>query len=655
MERTIKVLLLDDLQEAEDQILAELRTADIPALCKRVRDRDTFLQELESFSPDIVIADYMLEEVDGLTAMDLVRERHPFLPFIFVSWVIHEESVIETLQKGATDYVFKHQLSRLPLSVHRALRESQERKELDLAHERLLKSEEHFRSLIENASDIIMVLDEEGRIGYASPSARRLLGYTPEEMVGKTIEDFTHPEDFFNVGFIYSGETHRSETSVQFRFHTKSGDWRYLEAFWKTVLGEAGGPRAIVNSRDITDRRQEQEALKESIIRHLKMQTELQKTQQKVIEQERLGALGQMASGIAHDFSNALTPVLGFSEILLNHPQLQQDTQKLPYYLKMINTSSQDAMNIVGRLREFYRRKDKTESLTAIDLNKVIDDVVLLTQPKWRDEMLAKGVTITVEKNPTPVPTIIGNETSLREMFTNLIFNAVDALSAGGTMRFATSRDGDSVVCEISDNGHGMAEEIRKHCFEPFFSTKGKGGTGLGLSVVYGIIRRHEGTIEVKSEPQKGAVFTIRLPQRTHLARDQQGAEPSRAQRLERSLSVLIVDDEPLVRQVVTDYLQGDGHRVESSSNGNDALEKFKKGHFDLVVTDRAMPEMNGDLFAEKIKEISPSTPVIMLTGFGELMKAKGEKPAAVDTILSKPATLNAFREAIAKTFGSAK
>jgi len=651
LQNPARILLLEHDSADAGLIEDELKNSGITLRLFPVRTREEFLDSLKKNPPDLILSNYVLPAYSGLAAMADARKIEPSLPFIFVSRQIHEQSVIDTLQAGATDYVFIEQLSRLTLSVHRALREAKERKALDLAHREIRRSEEYFRSLIENASDIITVLDSEGKITYASFSVTKILGYSLDEFTGKNILDFIHPEDQSNTRFIIGNKDQKKEWTLEFRFHHQNGSWRGLEAVGKTVIDESGQPRTIVNSRDITDRILEQEALRESILRHLKTQTELQKTQQKIIKQERLAAIGQMASGIAHDFSNALMPVLGFSEILLNHPEYLEDLERVHKYVEMINTSARDAMHIVGGLREFYRTKEKAESLLPLNLNQVVEKAVLLTQPKWKEESRAKGVEIRMEMNLSPLEDMIGNEGALREALTNLIFNAVDAMPKGGTLSFRTCIEEGYLVLEISDTGVGMSEEVRHQCFEPFFSTKGKGGTGLGLAMVYGVIRRHEGTIDIKSKEDEGTTFTIRLPIRRPLRVDNKPeVVPSLRGKLTKKLNVLVVDDESVVREVLQEYLSGDGHEVAVAKDGVEALEIFKQQKFDLVITDRAMPHMNGDQLAETIKKISPAMPLVMLTGFGELMKANEECPKGVDILLSKPLTFETYREALEKT-----
>ena len=238
-----------------------------------------------------------------------------------------------------------------------------------------------------------------------------------------------------------------------------------------------------------------------------------------------------------------------------------------------------------------------------------------------------------------------------------MIFNAVDAIvqKAGsetqqptrGTITIRTLTVDEHVILEVSDTGIGMSEQVRQHCLEPFFSTKGERGTGLGLAVVHGIVRRHGGIIDIVSELGQGAAFIIRWP-----VQARQKWLASQAKEKEtgvRQLRVLIVDDEPLVREMLTEYLIGDGHVIEVAMNGRDGLEKFKAGRFDLILTDRGMPEMSGEQLAAAIKQIAPNKPILLLTGFGDLMKTSGERPSAVDLIVNKPVTLTALRKAIAK------
>jgi signal transduction histidine kinase len=379
---------------------------------------------------------------------------------------------------------------------------------------------------------------------------------------------------------------------------------------------------------------------------------ELKATQQQVIQQERLSAIGQMASGIAHDFNNTLTPILGFTELLLESDTLLDDKVEARRCLEMLRTSAKDAASVVSRLREFYRPADTDEEFPVVDLAKTVQQAVSLTEPKWRSQTQARGLTIDVTVEVKASPFVAGEESALREVLTNLIFNAVDAMPEGGCIALETAIEGCDAVIRVRDTGTGMSESVRQRCLEPFFSTKGELGTGLGLSMVYGIVERHRGKLEIESNPGKGTSFIIRIP----LAESSPlpGGAVSAHTRPKSSLHVLIVDDEPSVLEVVSAYLRCDGHVVATAASGREALEKFRRNQFDLVVLDRVMPEMSGDQTAWFIKQLNQDIPVVMLTGFGALIEVTGSQPAAVDVVLSKPVTLAALRQTIGRLLHAA-
>jgi CheY-like chemotaxis protein len=325
----------------------------------------------------------------------------------------------------------------------------------------------------------------------------------------------------------------------------------------------------------------------------------------------------------------------------------------------MIRAAAQDAAMMVKRLREFYRNKQAGELLIMADINKVIGQAISLTQPRWKDQALAAGINIKLAPELQELPPFVCNEADLRECLINLIFNSVDAMTTGGVITIKTSIEDDHIVIRVRDTGSGMTEEVRLRCLEPFFSTKGKRGSGLGLAMVYGFVQRHRGTIDIESEPGKGTTFVLRLPLQKAPEQKKDESVQRSAKRQEdpekgraggpRPKRVLIVDDEPLVRGVITAYLTCDGHAVEAATNGKDGLERFRSGQFDLVLTEKAMPEMNGERLAALIKEISPDMPVILLTGFEEIMSSSGEQPKSVDLVLPKPVALDDLRHAIAK------
>jgi signal transduction histidine kinase/ActR/RegA family two-component response regulator/uncharacterized membrane protein affecting hemolysin expression len=389
-----------------------------------------------------------------------------------------------------------------------------------------------------------------------------------------------------------------------------------------------------------------------------KAYNELRQTQATVLRQERLKALGQMASGIAHDVNNALSPVVGFSDIILKSGYgLNLEGKK---YLKYIRTAGDDIAHIVARLREFYRAREENEPLQQLNLNLLSEQVVDMTRPRWRDIPQSNGITIEVRADLAPdVPKLAGIESEIREALTNLILNAVDAMPDGGKIILRTRalppENGDArprqVVVEVSDTGTGMDEETRKRCLEPFFSTKGKRGTGLGLAMVYGVVERHEGNIEIQSEPGKGTTFRLVFPVRAKLCEN--NVEKEMAVAIE-PLQILCIDDEPLLRELIKQILENDGHEVEVSDSGQSGLDEFRLARergrpFDVVITDLGMPYIDGRQVAKTVKNESPSTPVVMLTGWGAIMKEDGNIPTQIDGIISKPPRSRELREMLSR------
>ena len=396
---------------------------------------------------------------------------------------------------------------------------------------------------------------------------------------------------------------------------------------------------------NFTLRRQAEQDLRAANQELEKALRELKATQQQVIQQERLRALGQMASGIAHDFNNTLTPILGFSDLLLHKPGLLEDKAQAVKFLKLLRTAAMDAASVVNRLREFYRPLDKNEELPAVDLTTLIAQAVSLTEPKWRQQAQAIGATIEVVTNLQPTLPVAADESALREALTNLIFNAVDAMPTGGVITLETDTENEEAVLRVRDTGTGMTEAVRQRCLEPFFSTKGEHGTGLGLSMVYGIIERHRGRLEIESTPGKGTTFIIHLP---FVKPTEEKAIPASVKQTSKpNLNILVVDDEPRVCEVISAFLESDGHGVTTARNGREGLEQFQRKPFDLIVTDRAMPEMSGDQMAGVIKKVNPHIPVVLLTGFGALIEVTGTQPKDIDVVLKKPITIGELRKTI--------
>jgi signal transduction histidine kinase/ActR/RegA family two-component response regulator len=395
----------------------------------------------------------------------------------------------------------------------------------------------------------------------------------------------------------------------------------------------------------VIEREESSAALRRSNARLEQALSDLRSAQQAVIQQERLRALGQMASGIAHDFNNALVPIVGFTELILKSPKFAIDTntrESLGYVL----TAARDAAAVVSRLREFYRVRAKADVLTNVALGALARQVVELTRPRWYNEALARGVRIAVETDLSDIPPILGHEPELREAITNLMLNAIDALTDGGTITLRTTAAADQVTLALVDTGIGMSEETLSRCLDPFFTTKGDKGSGLGLGMVYGIVQRHQARLNIDSTLGQGTTISM-----IFAAAETERPEPPAdiAEPTARKLHIVVVDDKPIVRTLLLQMLAAEGHEAEAFESGVDAMARLESSSFDVVITDRAMPAMSGDEIAMRVKQLPRPIPVVMVTGFGAMMESAGERPLGVDAIVPKPVSADALRDALAE------
>lgn len=516
--------------------------------------------------------------------------------------------------------------------------------------EALRQSESRYRTLVESLPQRIFLKSKDYRFISVNEAFAQELHLRPADLVGKVDYDI-YPRDLADK---YRADDQRvMERGQPEEFeeqHLQDGKKIWVNTTKVPVRDRSGEINAIIGIFwDITDRKLEREQLQVSNQRLTTALTELRQTQAQIIQQEQLRGLGQMASGIAHNFNNALSPIIGFTELLLKNPEKRTDPELLEKWLQNIHLCATDAATMVRQIREFgLQRVASGEIYQLVDLNQLIQQTIELTAPHWKNQAQASGRTIQIETDFEPVPLIRGDQSGLRRMLTNLILNAVDFMPTGGIIRLETAVDRRFVRVRVIDTGTGMTAHTRQHCFEPFFSTKGTHGSGLGLSTVHGIVQRHGGKVAVASELGQGTTFSIRFPippGAPELPR------PTTAGAVTKSLHILIVDDEPLVGEAVKASLNSDGHLVEIVDNGIAALTRLMNGQFDLVITDLAMPKMNGEQLAAAIFKSVPDLPVILMTGFGEILQAEGKTPPHVRALLSKPITQAALRAALTKIF----
>ncbi len=358
--------------------------------------------------------------------------------------------------------------------------------------------------------------------------------------------------------------------------------------------------------------------------------SELAAAQDHLIRTEKLRALGEMASGVAHDFNNLLAAILGRAQLLLR----RVEDPRLRQWLQVIERSAVDGAQTVRRLQEFARvRRD--EPLVPVDLNGVVRDALEITQSRWREEALRRGVMVDVQTRLTPIPPVAGDAAELREVMTNLILNAVDAMPNGGSLTLASATVDGQAELTVSDTGVGIPEAIREKIFDPFFTTKGPQGTGLGLSMTYGIVSRHGATISVESEEGRGSTFRLVFPP---LAVEGMPAVEAPAPATPMgTMRCLVIDDEESVGEVIGDVLETLGHRAEVLADGARAIERFRAEPFDVVFTDLAMPGLSGWQIAQAVKAMAPAVPVFVVTGFGVELSAEERRAHGVEAIFSKP------------------
>jgi PAS domain S-box-containing protein len=489
---------------------------------------------------------------------------------------------------------------------------------------------------------------------YANEGFSRLTGYPATESCNRSVDFLTGPEtDTKSFSCAIAAARHGERSSSEICIRHRNGSPIWVRFTLRPVIGANGTvQRVIALHGDVSERRLVVDALRAKNEALTEALESLQHTKEAIVQRERMHALGKMASGIVHDFNNLLAPILGFTELLLTVPDLLQDGDRVSTYLQKIRTAATDGAAVVSRLREFYRTRHDDEEPTEFSVQLAVQETLELTRHRWQHEAQANGAQINVERDLKSTPPVHGSAAEIRQALMNILLNAMDAMPAGGTLRVRTYPVGNWACIEIADNGVGMPEEVRRRCFEPFFTTKGRSGTGLGLSIVFGTIERHQGRVELHSEPGSGTKFTLWLPAGTGSVTSIEGPAPAPDPDAGRALRVLVVDDEDLLLEVVSQHLLNMGHSVDCFTDPRAALESFYKAPHDLVITDRAMPVMSGDQFAKLVREFNAETPIVLLSGFGSIIKQSGESPANIDEVLAKPVSRQTLCEMVARYGG---
>ncbi|MEW5852681.1 MAG: PAS domain S-box protein, partial [Myxococcota bacterium] len=473
----------------------------------------------------------------------------------------------------------------------------------------LRRSEEHFRSLTENATDIMAILGLDGTLRYASPSVRRVLGRAPEDMVGCQVRNAVHPDDLAGAEEAFAPWCRPDEVGrvAVMRLRHLDGSWRWLECVGKGVPDD-GELTVVVNCRDITERKDAEDALRRS--------------EEQLRQAQKMEAVGRLAGGIAHDFNNMLTTILGGCELVLERPGLEPTAVE---ELRAIREAATRASTLTAQLLAFSRRQ--VVQRRPLSLNDVVVDMQQMLQ-----RLIGSQVAVVTELAPE-LGAVMADAGQMQQVLMNLAVNARDAMPRGGTLTLRTSRvrytgpapsasltipPGTYVQLTVTDTGEGMTPETMAHLFEPFFTTKERGkGTGLGLATVYGIIHQCGGFIDAQSAPGAGTTFRIRLPLAADQAAPVVDARTPGATRA-RGETVLLVEDEPEVRALTHRILERAGYRVLAAARPEEALQLAERSQFHVLLTDAVMPGMGGVELARRLVERNGRLKVLVMSGHTE-------------------------------------
>ena len=592
---TVRILLLEDNDADAELVEVELRRAELDFTARRVVTRPDFERALREFHPDIIVSDHQLPQFSGVAALELARARAPHAPFILLTGSLDEETAVEYMKAGAADYILKGRLTRLGPAVRGAL-------ERERMKRQLREREEYFRSLIEQAMDIIAVLDADGAVRYASPSVLPLLGYGAEELVGQHIFDLVHPDD---VGpalrvFAEGVATGQGDRLLGLQVRHKDGTYRSLEAIGRYLLDDPVVRGVVINARDVTERR--------SLERQL-------------LQAQKMEAVGRLAGGIAHDFNNVLTAIFGYADLLTEEfpagSPARQD-------LEEIRKAATRASALTRQLLAFSRQQ--VLAPVVLSVNDLVDDVGKMLRRLVGEDVELRLILARDAGN------VRADSGQLQQVIMNLVVNARDAMPTGGKLVIETADaelteqyaelhqaviPGRYVMLAVSDTGVGMDAQTKARIFEPFFTTKEKGkGTGLGLSTVYGIVKQSGGYVWVYSEPGHGTTFKLYLPRVDAPAEPQ--APPRETATLTGTETILLAEDDDILRPLTKGLLAKLGYTVLDAESAEQALAVAgaRQGPIHLLVADVVMPGASGRELARRLAQSRPETRVLYVSGY---------------------------------------
>ncbi|MHB0912622.1 MAG: hybrid sensor histidine kinase/response regulator [Armatimonadota bacterium] len=491
----------------------------------------------------------------------------------------------------------------------------------------------------------VIIADAENRIQFIDPGICDLLDVRISDLMGKDARDAVRdvlkhrssdPDGFERL----RGKT---EGVVEDVIELASPEHRVLHRYSTPLLGDKRQPLGRIEVySDITRRRRLEDANRSLYKQVCAAYEELRATQEQLVQSEKLRAVVEIASGVAHDFNNTLGIILGNIHLLLRTAY----DPKTRARLESVEQAAFDATETVRRIREFTKVQPEEPRIT-IDLSALARGLIEVMSPSWESIMQAQDRRLELALDLADGAFAVGTAAEVREVLANILLNAVQAMPQGGKIRVSTGRSDSSAWVKVTDTGVGMSEEVRSRIFDPFFTTKGVEGTGLGMSVAYGIVKRHEGRISVESAPGLGTAITVHLPVSIP------EIPPEAADTIDSpapvSARILVVDDEARFADVFTEMLSEHGHMVCVARSGQEAIKEFMAAPFDLVFTDLGMPGMSGWQVAQTIKTAQPNTPVVLLTGWGNSVDESRLAESKIDLVVSKPVRMGEISEIVSR------
>jgi two-component system cell cycle sensor histidine kinase/response regulator CckA len=613
MRSKLRILHLEDDPRDSEIVESLLIEEGIDCDMIRVSNREQFRSAIEQEQFDIILADYSLPSFDGMSALAIALSQRPTVPFILLSGTAGEEVAAESVKSGATDYVLKDRPSRLVPSIRRALREAEERRELQRAEQSLRESEERLRTVIQHMPVLMVAFDQQGSIVAWNQECENVTGYKAGEMVG----------DLGAMERLHPDAAQRMVMMAEWRWPPRDYRGREWELTCKDNTVRTVSWSNISKAFPVAD--WSSWVIGIDITAAKRAQAEREQMQSKLLQTQKLESLGVLAGGIAHDFNNLLTGILGNAGLALL--RLEASSPARECIQRVIGASE--------RAAELTRQMLAYAGKASFEIRPISLSEHILETTHHLTATISKKVSFDLRLGDG-LPAVEVDPAQIQQLAMNLIINAAESCGDGpGTVMVSTRQTnvekgqheqwftgetlspGCYVCLEVQDSGCGMDEETVAKIFDPFFSTKFT-GRGLGLSTVLGIVRAHRGSLQVKSSPGQGSTFKVLLPASQRSVGDQLADQ--RLGSLSGRGLILVVDDELFVLEVARRILEGYGYDVVTAENGRQGLEIFrqKSKDIDLVLLDKTMPDLDGEETYRAMKALEPGLVAILTSGYQE-------------------------------------